>query len=402
MLVYASSASPHGRARRSIALSNPLEAIRVQPSQRLLSLDVLRGLDVALMILVNDPGGRSYYQLDHAPWDGCTLTDLVFPTFLFMVGVSIVFAFRTRIANNVPRSVILMHTFKRAALIIGIGWLGNLLPYFHFSTMRYFGVLPRIGLCYAIAALIYLFGRVRGSAIAIVVALVGYWYLMTHVAVPGFGPPTHDIDPAGNIGSWFDRQLMSTNHFYQHKQFDPEGLLSTVPAVATTLLGVLVGVWIQTKHSVAEKTAWLTGAGAVLIGLGLAWSLDFPINKRVWTSSYVLFVGGIAMIALAALYFIIDRKPRAPGEVHPLHRWMYPWLVFGSNALTAYCVAELLAITIGYVRIGGLNLHHIAFSLIPTAIGPEEVRSLLFAILFVAVCFIPMLVLYRKKIFLRL
>jgi predicted acyltransferase len=232
---------------------------------------------------------------------------------------------------------------------------------------------------------------------------VGYWYLMLHVAVPGFGMPTHAIDPGGNIGAWFDRQLMSTVHFYQHKQFDPEGLMSTIPAVATTLLGVLTGVWLQTKNSASRKAAGMLGAGAALIGGGLLWSLDFPLNKRVWTSSYVLFVGGIALVAFAVLYFLIDRKPRPTGgEPQPARSWMYPWLVFGSNALTAYCVAELLAITVGAVKVHGGSLHRFLFGLIPASLGPVEVRSLIFAILFVSVCFLPMLVLYRKKIFLRL
>jgi len=386
------------------------EAVRVQPSQRLLSLDVLRGLDVALMILVNDAGGPSYYQLDHAPWNGCTLTDLVFPTFLFMVGVSIVFAYSSRLAKNVSRKDIMLHTMKRAVFIILIGLFFNSAPFFHLGRLRYFGVLQRIGMCYAIAGAIYLFGKVRGSVIAIVLALVGYWFVMTQVPVPGYGMPgttVHgvtlgiwDTSGASTMAGWVDQQMMSPVHIYQHKGFDPEGLLSTIPAVATTLLGVLVGVWIKTKRSVERKAAWLAGVGVVLIGAGLLWSNSFPINKRMWTSSYVLFVGGIAMVALALLYFVIDRKPREAGAKTSL--WMKPWLVYGSNALTAYVIADALAITLGDVHIAGKSLHGTLFHLLPLSLGPIEIWSLVYALLFDLACFLPILVLYRKKIFLRL
>jgi predicted acyltransferase len=368
--------------------------------QRLLSLDVLRGLTVAVMIAVNNAGnGRdSYAQLRHSVWNGCTLTDLVFPTFLFMVGASIDLAFRKRLAQGVHKNVILLQVLRRALLIIVIGLLLNALPFFHLADLRYYGVLQRIALCYALASIVYLYGGLAASAVIAVLALIGYWWRMLHVRVPGFGMPGVDIailDRTGNLAAWLDRTLVPAAHLYRRTVYDPEGLLSTIPSVATTLLGVLAASVLGTTRSSNRKTILLLAAGVLLLCGGLLWSHWLPLNKRVWTSSYVLFAGGISTLLLASLYWLIDGPPR-------LRRGLTPFLIFGTNALTAYILSEVLALVLAAIHLpGGLDLQEFLYNLLPHLISPSF-TSMLYSILFVVLCGLPVAWLYSRKIFIKL
>lgn len=369
--------------------------------QRLLSLDVLRGLTVALMILVNNAGDGavSYAQLRHSVWNGCTLTDIVFPLFLFMIGASIALALRSRLARGTARSAILLQVLKRSVLIAAIGLLINALPYFSISTLRFYGVLQRIALCYALGSIVFLFGGVTACIVAIFAALGGYWFLLLHVTVPGIGLPgvaVGVLDPYGNLTSWLDRLLVPAAHLYHHGIYDPEGLLSTIPAVATTLLGVLSAIWLQTKRPAWRKATVLILCGIILLVFGLLWAHNFPINKRLWTSSYVLFTGGISIVLLASLFWVID----GPFQ---LRRGLPAWLVFGTNALTAYVLSEVLAIVLGAIRMPrGGNLQQLLFHLLPRWLGPPPLVSMIYSVLFVLVCAVPLIVLYRKKIIIKL
>jgi len=382
-------------------LSKPLASRNPSSGQRLLSLDVLRGLTVALMILVNNAGDGavSYAQLRHSAWNGCTLTDIVFPLFLFMIGASIALSLRSRLARGTARSAILLQVLKRSVLIAAIGLLINALPYFSMSTLRFYGVLQRIALCYALGSIVFLFGGVAASIVAIVVALGGYWFLLLHVAVPGIGLPGVTVgvlDRYGNLVSWLDRLLVPAAHLYHHGVYDPEGLLSTIPAVATTLLGVLSVLWLQTPRPAWRKATALILCGLILLAFGLLWSHSFPINKRLWTSSYVLFTGGVSMFLLASLFWVIDGP-------YQLRRGLTPWLVFGTNALTAYVLSEVLAIALAAVRMPrGGNLQQSLFHLLPYWLGPPPLVSMIYSVLFVLVCALPLIPLYRKKIFLKL
>ena len=315
------------------AIASPSATVAAPP--RVLSVDVLRGLTIALMILVNDPGdwAHTYTQLDHAKWNGFTLTDFVFPNFLFLVGVSIIFSLQSRIARSASgildkatKKTLALHIFRRAFLIFAIKMFLTAFPYFHYTHFRIYGVLTRIALCYLAAGLICLVvwnatQRAR-TLIAITAALlIGYWALMRFVPVPGLGTPTHDfpiLDPDRNLTAWLDRAIsaftQSTIHtgtLYEHTR-DPEGLLSTLPAIATTLIGCLTGLWLTRavphdrraapiEGSVSDTTArnptitptrCLSGlilAGIASIAAGLLWNLSFPINKNLWTSSFVLY-----------------------------------------------------------------------------------------------------------------
>ena len=383
------------------SLSNNVATRSPSSGKRLLSLDVLRGLTVALMILVNNAGDGavSYAQLRHSVWNGCTLTDIVFPLFLFMIGASIALSLRSRLARGTARSAILLQVLKRSVLIAAIGLLLNALPYFSMSTLRFYGVLQRIALCYALGSIIFLFGGVTACIVAIVAALGGYWFLLLHVAVPGIGLPGVNVgvlDPYCNLASWLDRLLVPAAHLYHHGIYDPEGLLSTIPAVATTLLGVLSVLWLQTPRSAWRKAAALLLCGLILLVCGLLWSHNLPINKRLWTSSYVLFTGGISMVLLASLFWAIDGS-------YQLRRGLTPWLVFGTNALAAYVLSEVLAIALAAIRMPrGGNLQKSLFHLLPHWLGPPSLVSMIYSVFFVLACAIPLTPLYRRKIFLKL
>jgi predicted acyltransferase len=353
------------------------------------------------MILVNNAGdgSSSYAQLRHSVWNGCTLTDLVFPMFLFMVGASIALAFRNRLAAGASRGVILRQVLQRSLLILLLGLLLNALPFFQIGELRYFGVLQRIALCYALASAVYLYGGVRWVLLTAAAALAGYWWLLVHVPVPGFGVPGVDIgilDPHGNLTAWLDRSLVPSSHLYHQGFYDPEGLLSSIPALGTTLFGVMAGCWLQTSRTAKSKAGWMAAAGVVLSGAGLWWSHSFPLNKRLWTSSYVLWTAGISLVVLALLFWAID-GPRQ------LRRGLLPWRIFGTNALSAYILSEVLAIVLAVIPVRGAgNLQVWLFQLLPAWMGPRPFISMIYSILFTTVCLLPIAELYRRRIFLKL
>ena len=272
-------------------------ADHTRPS-RLLSLDVLRGVTIAFMILVNNPGSEdAYTPLKHAFWNGFTPTDLVFPTFLFIVGITTVFSLGSRMDRGDERSVLVRSVLRRALLIYIVGVVASSFPFTNLRYIRYVGVLPRIALCYLAVGLLLLVSRGwkdKGSPAD--GCAVGYWALLRFVPVPGYGVPTHDVpllDRDGNLAAWVDRAMFAPQHLYERTR-DPEGLLSTIPAIGTALMGVLAGMWLRTQHELKEKISGIAGAGAVSVALGLLWNITLPINKKMWTSSYVLLPAALA------------------------------------------------------------------------------------------------------------
>jgi predicted acyltransferase len=371
------------------------EVVATQPS-RLMSLDLFRGATIAAMILVNNAGDESssYWPLRHAEWNGWTSTDLIFPSFLFIVGVATAFSFSSRLARGQSRGSLLKHVLWRGLAILAIGLFLNGFPnHYQLDSWRFYGVLQRIAVCYVITALLELWTGWRTQVAVAIACLAGYWILMRYVSVPGFGIPTHDIpllDPDRNIVAWLDRKLLM-GHLYEHTR-DPEGLLSTIPVIATCLLGLLTGKWMRTKNSGEIKTVGMIIAGVVLVIVGRTTHLWFPINKKLWTSSFVLLTAGLGLICLAACYWMADVKQFRG-------RWTKPILIFGTNAIAAYFFAEVLAHTLYRVRLnGGMSLQEYIYSHFFAPLASPPNASLLYALVYVALCWTAMFFLYRKGI----
>jgi predicted acyltransferase len=368
---------------------------------RLISLDVFRGLTVMAMILVNNPGdwGHIYPPLEHAEWNGCTPTDLIFPFFLFIVGVSLVYALSGVKRQGGPQGAVLLRVLRRATVLFGLGLLLSLYPRFDFSVVRIMGVLQRIALVFLGCSVIFLKTSWRTQTWLIIGFLIGYAVLMQLVPVPGFGPA--NLEPATNLGAWLDRTLFSEAHLWkQSKTWDPEGLLGTLPALGTGLLGVLTAQWLRRKdQEPAAKVAWLFVAAGGLIILGLCWAPWFPINKALWSSSYVLFCGGLAMAGLAALYWICD--------VQGYRAWTRPALVYGVNAILVFCLSALLSRTFGLFKLalpggktGGLKEWLYEWGIAPHFQDPRT-ASLVGAVTLIVIWYFILSLMYRKGVVLK-
>lgn len=359
---------------------------------RLLSLDVFRGMTVAAMILVNNPGDwdHVYAPLLHAHWNGCTPTDLIFPFFLFIVGVSIAFA----MGRNQPS---ILKIIKRSAILFGLGLFLNLYPKFDFANVRIPGVLQRIALVYLVCSLIFIKTTRKTQVTTTVLLLIAYWLLMTLVPVPGVGYA--NLEPTTNLGAWVDRGLLTTAHLWKSaKVWDPEGIFSTIPAIGTGLLGVLTGQWLRSEKPVAEKMAWLFLSGNALILGGLIWNEFFPINKSLWTSSFVLYAGGWAMVGLAACYWLID--------VQGYRRFTTPLVAFGVNAITVFFLSGIIPRTLPLIKINTpegpvssqlwmqKNLIGVWFS------NPYN-ASLAGALTFITIWFVILYVMYKKGVIIK-
>jgi len=358
--------------------------------QRLLSLDFFRGLTVAGMILVNNPGdwGHIYAPLEHSKWNGCTPTDLVFPFFLFMVGVSVAFALSNRIADTTGHTKLIIHIIRRALIIFIIGMLFRLIPRFDFYHLRIPGVLPRIAVVYLVISLLYLKTGPKTRIWLCAGFLIVYYLLMTIVPVPGIGPA--NLEPETNLGAWLDRTLLGENHLWaQAKTWDPEGILSTLPAFATGLLGIMTGDWIRRKdRQDAEKVAWMFVAGFLAVLAGLIWDSFFPINKSLWTSSFVLYTGGLASMGLALSYWLID--------VQGYKSWTPPFVAFGRNAITAYVLSGAIPQMFPKIFGGG-----VLYSLYTPFLSPLN-ASLAAAITLVLLMLIPVWIMYKRNIIVKI
>jgi predicted acyltransferase len=374
-----------------------------KPSERLVFLDVVRGLTVAFMILVNNNGSEelAYWPLKHADWNGWTPTDLVFPVFLFLVGIAIVFSTASRMAHGEAKSVLVMHAFRRAAILFALGILIHGFPDYPLATLRIYGVLQRIAACYLVASILYLWDRRVITLVSVsAVCLLGYWILMRWVPVPGFGMPGRDIpflDKEINWVSVVDRQLFPGRLLEGTR--DPLGLISTIPAIATCLLGVLTGLWLRTQKGMTAKAGGMLAGAIAGLALGRFWAIWFPINKRLWTSSYVLYAAGWTLLVLTICYFVIEIRKHAGA-------WTYPWKVFGANAIFTYAFAELLSTVLEIIHVGkndqAITLKDLIYTRIFSPIGNPSFGSLLYSLSYVLVCFVPAVVLFRKRIFIKI
>jgi predicted acyltransferase len=295
------------------------------------------------------------------------------------------------------RSQLLTHAIWRGVLLFALGLLLNGLGVqYHLDHWRLYGVLQRIAICYVITAILELWADWRAQVAVAVACLAGYWVLMRYVPVPGFGVPTRDVpllDPDRNLVAWLDRRLLM-GHLYEGTR-DPEGLISNIPAIATSLLGLLTGKWLRTQRAARTKMLAMLALGIAALAIGKIMDVWFPINKKLWTSSYVVFTAGLALIGLALCYWAVDvRKHRG--------RWTWPILVFGTNAIAAYVLSETLAIALYGLSAGSKTLMgHIYTSIFAPVASPAN-ASLLYALTYVALCWVVMAVLYRKRIFLKI
>jgi predicted acyltransferase len=369
------------------------------PSQdtvgRLLALDIFRGLTIATMITVNDPGieERVYAPLLHAKWNGITPTDYVFPSFIFMVGISVALSFSRQLANGEPKKQLIRKIIKRAVILFMLGVFLSILPYFDFANYRIPGVLQRISLVFAGCAFLFLYTGWKFQARLAALILVGYCMMMTLIPVPGYRYSI--LEPGKNLAAWLDA-LVIPGRMWQGN-WDPEGILSTFPAIVTGINGMLVGHLLLSNQTAERKIIWLFFAGFIAFSLANVWNWWFPINKNLWTSSFVLYTSGLGCMILASLYFVVD--------VLGYKRWARFAMIYGSNAIAAYLVAEVFSDLL-VVRWGGKE-HGISINewiikeLLPTGVSPE-LLSFIWALAFCLLCFIPIYVLYRKKIFLKI
>jgi predicted acyltransferase len=355
---------------------------------RLVPLDAFRGLTVAGMVLVNNPGswGAVHPPLRHATWHGLTPTDVVFPFFLFIVGVAIPFSLDGR-----PPLGAFARVLRRAVVIFALGLVLNGFPAFDWSTIRIPGVLQRIAVCYVVAAGLYLVAGWRTQFAVAAALLLGYWGAMTLIAVPGHGPG--DLGPEGNLAAWVDRVVLGPHVWRVSRVYDPEGILGTVPAVATVLFGVLAGQWMRSHRPPRTITTGLLLAGALGVALGAEWGNWFPVNKALWTSSYAVLTAGMALLVFAACYWAV--------EVCDWRRWATPFVVFGVNALALYFLSSLLAMQLTLVRVGDGTLHTAIFEhlFVPWASPPNA--SLAYAITYTLGWWAVMWLVYRVGIRLR-
>lgn len=366
---------------------------------RLLSLDVFRGMTVAGMVLVNNPGTWSaiYAPLEHAKWHGATPTDFIFPFFVFIVGIAIPLALGKRVEEGGIKRDVYLKIFRRAASIFALGLFQMAFPFFDMAHLRIPGVLQRIAVCYLVASLVFLHTNWRQQSIIAAVCLLFYWALMTLVPVPGGA--AGDLSLEGNFAGYVDRLIIGQNHIWTASKFyDPEGILSTIPAVATCLAGVLTGTWLTTKRGDSEKVSAMFFFGVVLSAVGWIWNFWFPINKSLWTSSYVVYMAGLALCFLGFCYWLIDIKG--------YKKWTKPFVIFGSNALALYFLSSIFArilINIKWLDADGKATHvqkWIFDNLFAPLASPIN-ASLIYAVSYIFLWLFLMWILYRKRIFIK-
>lgn len=363
---------------------------------RLSSLDAFRGITIAGMILVNNPGSWKYVYspLDHAEWHGWTPADLVFPFFLFIVGVSVSLALSKRITQGNSLSSLCFKIFKRSLILFALGIFLRLLFRFDFENLRIPGVLQRIAICYLVSSLIFSKVGTKGRAAIVFFLLAGYYLVMKFVPVPGYGAGV--LDYQGNLCGYIDTKLLG-GHLYK-PGFDPEGILSTFPAIATALIGTLTGDWLRSSRKAFQKSVGLFAVGFLMTASGLLLHPVFPINKQLWTSTFVLFTAGAALLLLGLCYVLMDGIG--------VKKWAFPSLVLGTNAIFAYVTSILMAKILVLIKVstagGRIALQSYIFEHFFSSFAGDLNGSLIFSLFFILIWVVMLIPFYRKRIFIKI
>lgn len=364
----------------------------IQQPNRLISLDALRGFTIAAMIVANFPGSEQYvyFTLRHTKWNGLSFTDLIAPTFLFIVGVSVALAYTKKLTDGSPKGELYRKILIRSLKIFAVGMFLNLIPDFDVENVRWTGTLHRIALVFLVCGILFLNTGWKQQAWIGAVTLVAYWLAMTQIPTPDLGYVI--LEPGQNLAAWVDQKFLPGRMW--QGTWDPEGILSTFPAIVTTITGMLAGRWMLTKVTPTEKVAYLMTTGLFTAAAGYFWGLTFPVNENLWTSSFVLVTSGFAAILLGAVYFLVDVLGKTAGTK--------PGIIFGANAITVYVLADIFALFFYRLKVGSQSLNeHVVNGLIAIGVQPE-LASLLYALFFVGVNFIPAYGLYSRKIFIKL
>lgn len=363
---------------------------------RLLSLDAFRGLAVAAMIFVNCPGTYDalYSPLGHAEWNGWTFADTVFPTFLFIVGVSVVFSLTARKESGTGGCG--LRIARRTLILFGLGLFLNTFPYFYLSIIRIPGVLQRIALCYLFASLIVLHTGIRGRTLWLIGLLAAYWLMLRFFPVPGIGPGM--LEPGRNFTSYVDSLFLKGHMWTHYETWDPEGLMSTIPAIASTLFGALTADWLHTRHTPGIKAAGMALAGILLLAAGEMLDQWMPINKNIWTSTYSISMAGLALLCMAFCYWAID--------VAGWKRWARPFEMFGKNAIAVYVLSILIDTMLTHAQLSrpdgsNVSLRSFLFDTCFMPLASPKTASLLFASAYVVLMLLPGWLMWRKRLFLK-
>jgi predicted acyltransferase len=369
--------------------SAPAKAAGPLPSpKRLVSLDAFRGATIALMVIVNSPGdgGHAYGPLNHSAWNGWTLTDVVFPSFLWIVGVAMTLSLGKRLAAGVPRMQLYTQVLRRAAILYVLGLVIYGFPRYDLSTLRLMGVLQRIAICYAIAAAIYLTTSVRGQIIWIASLLTSYWLVMMLIPVPGYGAGHLDVER--NLAHYVDRVVLGAHNYANTRTWDPEGIISTLPAIATALFGIMAGHILRARKELAERTTWLFLAGNLLIALGLICNQWLPINKKLWTSSFSLFMAGLDFVIFAICIWLIDARG--------YQRFLKPAVIMGMNAIVVYMASEM-----GEAVLSALHCRGWIYQTFFAPLASPYNASLIYAVTYMLLMYLIAYVMYRRGWFVR-
>ena len=368
-------------------------------NDRLISLDAFRGFTIALMIIVNDPGNwdNTFAPLLHAEWNGITLTDFVFPFFIFIVGVSIVLSQRNKGTSSSTKNI-LFRSIKIFSLGVFLGCFGEFMYHvvglgesFSLSDIRIPGVLQRIALVYLSCAILYNHSSWFQQLVVMLFLLVGYYVVMVFVPVPGIGPGV--LEPGKNLAAYID-SILIPGAMWQ-RTWDPEGILSTFPAIATGISGMMAGHLITSKLKAEKIVIWMFVIGVFCLLDSFVWEWLFPINKNLWTSTYVMYTSGWAFLILATSIWICD--------LMKYQSWLRIGIIFGSNSIAIYALSQMLVWFMYELSIiGGSSLNDMLYvGMVSLGIYPK-LASFIWALFYTGICFIPANYLYKKKIFLKL